>query len=230
MVNIGVVNIRGLGFNLLPERMSPDAPAGTSQKRGVVLSTSWRRSLLCKFFHGQTGCLRKHCRFVHDIQTRVNELLDGEHRPEGVACLLNQACLLHEAAVDRSEGLPTPAELFRELTVCSPALVEHSAAVLIKDVLHELVFEVARETAAEAVTQAVTQHRTSMAATVSVIEAIFDRGGDQVRVSTPVAFVRARALVCQGRSHASRRRIRFWAARSCGDGQAHSRGPSVRED
>jgi len=172
VVNIGVVNIRGLGFNLLPERMSPDAPAGTSQKRGVVLSTSWRRSLLCKFFHGQTGCLRKHCRFVHDIQTRVNELLDGEHRPEGVACLLNQACLLHDAAVDRSEGLPTPAELFRELTVCSPALVEHSAAVLIKDVLHELVFEVARETAAEAVTQAVTQHRTSMAATVSVIEAI----------------------------------------------------------
>jgi hypothetical protein len=109
---------------------------------------------------------------VHDIQTRVNELLDGEHRPEGVACLLNQACLLHDAAVDRSEGLPTPAELFRELTVCSPALVEHGAAVLIKDVLHELVSEVARETAAEAVTQAVTRHRTSMAATVSVIEAI----------------------------------------------------------
>jgi len=69
--------------------MSLDAPSGTP---GVVPPGSWRRSRLCKFFHGKRGCLRKDCVFVHSIQTRVNELLDCEHIDSraGVACLLKQ--------------------------------------------------------------------------------------------------------------------------------------------
>ncbi len=129
-----------------------------SPAAGLVDSTLWRRGIICRFFHCNTGCLRKKCAFVHSIHERVNELLDDS----------THGCVDTSRIVER---LLMKTQLFPKDTAETHEDVELARAVL-DEVSQELASAVASEAAAEAIAEAVHHHMTAFAATVSVVDAI----------------------------------------------------------
>jgi hypothetical protein len=138
-----------LDVSLQVPSIGPDA-----RPAGLLASTLWRGGILCRFFHGTAGCLRRDCPFVHSIHDRVTELLDDN----------THGCL--SSVIERLLTKTFPKD-----TAETHEDVELTGAVL-DEVSQELVWEIASETAAEAIAEAVHRHLTAFAATISVVDAI----------------------------------------------------------